>query len=547
MTRLCLLSWWLLLAGLTGQPARAEPFMPGMALNQRQIADVAAAALDFMLPRTLEAIPLPQLAMWGLRGLSTLDPRLTPDMVIGPNKTAQLRLIGAGRILLSRPAPAPDDATGWGEAIAQLCRAAWDVSDSVRRAGTQGVISSFFDELFNHMDPYSRYDPPDEAAEDHARRSGLAGPGLTVAPRGGAMLIQAVQPDSPAAEEDVHVGDRLVAVDGRPVNGATAQAIAALLAGPEGSEVVLSLRARDGRLRKVAVARAMIPPETVTSRLQDGILFLRISGFAQNTGARLAQALTRAAASAAPPAGVVLDLRGNRGGVLRQAVAAANTLLADGVIATTAGRNVDAARIFRGQGHDLAIGLPVVVLVDGGTASSAEVLAAALSDQRRAVIVGSATLGKGLVQTITALPDGGDLLVTWSRILAPRGWPLQGLGVLPQICTSQGAEATSRQMAELARGVAPMAAAQDRHNAARPPLTPADVLGLRAACPAAEGTDADLAAARFLIRSPRAYDAALLAPLVAGSENPAPVPATPGTVAPPPPNAGLTPAPALSN
>ena len=127
--------------------------------------------------------------------------------------------------------------------------------------------------------------------------------------------------------------------------------------------------------------------------------------------------------------------------------------------------------------------------------------------------VGSTTLGKGLVQTIAPLPDGGELFVTWSRVLAPRGWPLQGLGVLPQVCTSLGEVALQRQLAALAEGNQPMQRVIDEDRAARPPLSPTQMLAIRNACPAAEGREADLATARALIDNPAAYAAALLPPL----------------------------------
>jgi carboxyl-terminal processing protease len=130
------------------------------------------------------------------------------------------------------------------------------------------------------------------------------------------------------------------------------------------------------------------------------------------------------------------------------------------------------------------------------------------------VVVGSSTVGKGLVQTIDPLPDGGDLFVTWSRVLAPLGWPLQGLGVLPQVCTSRGQEALNRQLAALSMGFQPMAAVIRRERAARTPVPAAEVLEIRAACPGAEGRAADLDAARTLIANPAAYAAALLPPMV---------------------------------
>jgi carboxyl-terminal processing protease len=212
--------------------------------------------------------------------------------------------------------------------------------------------------------------------------------------------------------------------------------------------------------------------------------------------------------------GIVLDLRDNRGGLLRQAVTAADEFLPAGLVATTTGRDPDANHVWRSAEGELAENIPLIVLVDGRTASASEILAAALADRGRAVVVGSSTVGKGLVQTIDPMPDGGELFVTWSRVLAPLGWPLQGLGVLPQVCTSLGPEALSRQLAALSTGFQPMAEAVRRERAARAPVPASDVLEIRAPCPGAEGRAGDLEAARALIANPAAYAAALLAPMV---------------------------------
>src|SRR4029079_7687534 len=157
---------------------------------------------------------------------------------------------------------------------------------------------------------------------------------------------------------------------------------------------------------------------------------------------------------------------------------------------------------------ELGASIPVVVMVDGRTASAAEILAAATADRGRGVVAGGPTLGKGLVQTIAPLPDGGELFVTWSRVLAPRGWPIQGLGVLPQVCTSLGQAVLSAELAALKQGLQPMSSALERHRAARAPLQPAEILAIRKNCPAAEGQDTDLDTALVLIRDPAAYAAA---------------------------------------
>jgi carboxyl-terminal processing protease len=150
-----LLLLFALLPALASRPAGAEPFAAGRSLDQRLVVEVMGAAFAFMAPRTLEAVPLADLAMWALRGLTTLDPRLQPELQDGT-----LRLVAPGRVLLARAPPGPDDAGGWGEAAAQMVRAGWDASEAVRHAGTAGVLRALFDELCNHLDPYSRYVPP---------------------------------------------------------------------------------------------------------------------------------------------------------------------------------------------------------------------------------------------------------------------------------------------------------------------------------------------------------------------------------------------------
>ncbi len=515
----CLLLFALLLI----VPAYAESPLPGAltgpllgahaadGFDQRLAADVFTTALVFMAPRILDAVSVPRLVLWGLRGLSALDPMLMCDVQDGA-----LVLTLNDRLVTSLEPPGMDDPPGWAEAAASMAAAAWEVSPAMRRAGTSGVIRNFFDELFNHLDPYSRYAPPAEAEDNRDRRSGSGGVGLTVHVVNGVLVAQQVLPEGPAAAAGIVVGDRLLAVDGVAVRARDASRLEALLSGPEGSVVTLTVRAHDGHVTTLTLTRALVPPETVFAARTADMLVLRVTGFSRDTDQRVAHELTRAMSATPAPRGLVIDLRGNRGGLLRQAVAAASLLLNGGLVAVTAGRDPDADHVWRAErppegSADPFAGLPVVVVVDGRSASAAEIVAAALSDDGRAVVIGSSTLGKGLVQTITALPDGGELLVTWSRVLAPLGWPIQGLGVLPQVCTSLGQDSLDRQLAALRQGQAPLARELARHRLARAPMPLAQILDMRNACPAAIGRDSDLETAHFLIDTPVAYNAALMA------------------------------------
>ena len=320
--------------------------------------------------------------------------------------------------------------------------------------------------------------------------------------------------DSPAAIAGIKPGDILLAIDGQRTHDQDQATIAALMAGPEGSLVSVTWRGRDGRTRDAQLTRALVPPETVFAERLADVLVLRVTSFSGTTASHIALSVQDALATRRPVDGIVIDLRDNRGGLLRQAVTAADTFLPAGVVVSTIGRDPDANHIWRSAEGELAENVPLVVLVDGRTASAAEILAGALADRGRAVVVGSSTAGKGLVQTIDPLPDGGELFVTWSRVLMPLGWPLQGMGLLPQVCTSLGRADLDRQLAALSGGFEPLAGAIKAQRAARPPLSPEAVLTFRAPCPAAEGRSADLDAARALIANPAAYAAALLPPMI---------------------------------
>ncbi len=488
-------------------PAVAAPAAaPGFdaSLSER----VLAAALAFIEPRALDPVTLPELTVWGLRGLTALDPDLTTQ-----SRDGVVRLSIPGRELFAAPLPAADSADQWARLAVTVAEAAWTVSPIVRQARTPGVIQSFLDELFNHLDPYSRYIPPAQAIEEATRQRGAAGAGLTLVRKGQVILVRAVVPEGPGANAGIRPGDIVMAVDGQPTRKADAPTVSSWIAGPEGTEVSIEVVTPSGRRRTVSLVRARVPPETVFSARSAALLVLRITVFADRTALRLAQAMTTALTVRHPPEGIVLDLRGNRGGLLAEAVGAADALLPAGVVAFTQGRDPAADRIWRSEPGELGENLPVVVMVDGRTASAAEVLAAALADRGRAVVVGSSTLGKGLVQTTDVLPDGGELFVTWSRVLAPLGWPIQGLGVLPQICTSRGRAALLGQLAALALGEQPMAGAIARARYARAPVPAAEVIAIRNVCPAAEGSEADLATARELVADPATYAAALLPPM----------------------------------
>uniref|UniRef100_UPI0018DFD4EA S41 family peptidase n=1 Tax=Roseomonas rosulenta TaxID=2748667 RepID=UPI0018DFD4EA len=285
---------------------------------------------------------------------------------------------------------------------------------------------------------------------------------------GTGAAIVALNPDGPAAAAGLRVGDRVLAIDGVALGRRDAGAAAGLLEGPAGSTVSLLVEA-ERRRREVALTRSLPVGSPVSAERIDDALLLRIPSFTAQTERQVSAAVLTALAER-PPRIILLDLRGNRGGLLSQAAAVADVFLGDGEAFRTLGRHPDASRIYATGRPDLSEGLPLVVLVDGRTASSAEILAASLGDRGRAAVVGTGTTGKGLVQLVVPLPDGGELLMSWSRLVMPAGWPLQGVGVLPGLCTAGGPEAAAQGLAALRTGARPMGQAQSRQRALRFPV-----------------------------------------------------------------------------
>lgn len=534
-------------AGASGQAApsisAAAPILqPTLSVSLTR--EVLVAALGFLEPRTLEAHSARDFCLWGLDGLTAIDPTLsiteTRPEVSGPapapggamaaEKTSGdasvqaptiLNVLQGQTVVFSRIMPAADSNGAWADLVTAAMQAAWQHSATLREAGSDALLQGFFDELFNHLDPYSRYLGPSPASSDRTRRTGNTGTvGLSLGQSGRMLVITAVNANGPAWEAGVDTGERLVSVNGRPTRGQDVTTVQGWLEGDEHTAVTLGIAAKGHRTTTLKLERAQVPPETVFASTDGPFTVLRVTSFSTQTAEEISQYIDQVvdeptpdtpvpSASKNKTAGIILDLRGDRGGVLQQAVTTAALLLDHGVAVTTHGRNPLANHIWAVQGGDMTNGTPVVILVDGRTASAAEILASALADHRRAVVIGSETLGKGLVQVIGQMPNGGELFVTWSRNQAPLGWPIQGLGVMPQVCTSLGAESLQAQLSALKQGNTLQGEAVQMARAARYPVPVTKILDIRKHCPAAIGSDADMDAARSLLSSPAAYKAAL--------------------------------------
>lgn len=273
------------------------------------------------------------------------------------------------------------------------------------------------------------------------------GIGIEVAAADGAIVVIAPIHGSPAARAGLEAGDVLVAVDGHELTGGDMEHAVELLRGEAGTRVQLMVE-RDGESEplRLAVTRAQVDLDTVDAALlPGGIAVLRIASFTERTAAQLDAALSRLRREAgAPMRGLVLDLRNNPGGVLEAAVEVADRFLDGGIIVSATGRAPDARFSMSATAGDLLQGAPMAVLVNAGSASAAEIVAGALRDQRRAVLVGRRTFGKGSVQTVMPLSGGEALKLTTSLYFTPSGASIDGHGIEPDIELERATAASPR-------------------------------------------------------------------------------------------------------
>ena len=290
--------------------------------------------------------------------------------------------------------------------------------------------------LVSELDPHSAYLPATEFALLRGETEGkYAGVGLELDFRDEIITVIAPIEGSPAARAGIQPGDEIVAIDGRAVRGERLERLIAMMRGSVGSTVTATIRRRGAREPiLVSMVRAEIRVESVVfKRLVNGIAYVRVKQFQEGSHAELLRAATKLRSEeAAPLAGVVLDLRNNPGGLVDEAEAVADEFLTSGVIYTTRHRGevVDEARAHEGGAFAT---LPVVAMVNEASASSTELVAGALQDNDRAVIVGTQTFGKGSVQTIFELPGGAGMRLTTMRYYTPKGRSIQAQGILPDI------------------------------------------------------------------------------------------------------------------
>jgi carboxyl-terminal processing protease len=490
----------------TGERAEA----PTRPIADAAAADVYRVGYRYIRDRYVRAVTVRDVALGGLKGLAAIDNQIS---IGAPGATVTVQH-GARRVA-AFPAPHPQDYDGWAQITVAVIQASAGAAAAIARATTDKIQHAVLTSALSSLDGFSRYVAPADARESRALRNGYGGIGITVQQVQGQLKVVSVMPGTPAESAGLRADDAIVRIAGKPIAGLELRAIVQQLRGPEGSRVVLTIaRAQTPQPLDVTVVRRHIIPVAAIYRREGNVAYIQVTRFLQGTARQVARAVADAKRDIGPAmAGVILDLRNDPGGLLDQAIDVSDLFLAEGRIVSTLGRHPESQQSYDARAGDIAAGVPMVVLVNSRTASSSEIVAAALQDNRRAVVVGSNTYGKGTVQTVFTLPNDGELILTWSRFHAPSGYALEGLGVLPNLCTAKKGASAQTVIRSLAAADARTNQLFRQWRSSAAP-NPAKAKTLRANC-AADPSDTarreiDLQVAKALLAEPALYQRALV-------------------------------------
>jgi len=308
-------------------------------------------------------------------------------------------------------------------------------TDYVEGAEDRKLIEDAINGMLTSLDPHSSYMPPKSFRDMQVQTRGeFGGLGIEVTMENGFVKVVSPIDDTPAARAGLRPGDFVTHIDNEPVLGLTLQEAVEKMRGPVNSNIKLMVRRGGTDPFEVTLTRAVIRVQSVRSRVEGDLGYVRITSFTEQTESGVKNAIDRIRQQAGGKLrGLVLDMRNNPGGLLDQAIAVSDAFLDKGEIVSTRGRRNDEAQRFNAKPGDLLNGLPIVVLINGGSASASEIVAGALQDHRRAILLGTRSFGKGSVQTIIPMGNQGAIRLTTARYYTPSGRSIQAQGIDPDI------------------------------------------------------------------------------------------------------------------
>ncbi|MCH7941834.1 MAG: S41 family peptidase [Proteobacteria bacterium] len=324
-------------------------------------------------------------------------------------------------------------------------------SDYVEEVSDKELIESAIAGMLSSLDPHSSYLNRESFEDMRVETKGeFGGLGIEVTMENGLVKVISPIDDTPAAKAGVKAGDLITHLDGEQVMGLTLSEAVDRMRGLVGTEIILMIR-REGVEQPIEtrIVRAVIKIQSIRSRIEDSVAYIRVTKFNEQAEIGLIRELSKIKEELGDDLiGVILDLRNNPGGLLDQAISVSDAFLDKGEIVSTRGRRTDSVQRFNAKPGDLADGLPMVVLINGGSASASEIVAGALQDHRRAIILGTRSFGKGSVQTIIPLSGHGAIRLTTARYYTPSGKSIQAKGIEPDIEVIQGRIETEEQSSQ---------------------------------------------------------------------------------------------------
>jgi len=320
----------------------------------------------------------------------------------------------------------------------------------VRPVQDSELVNNAIEGMVSGLDPHSSYMDAKTFADMQIQTRGeFGGLGIEVTMEDGLVKVISPIDDTPAAKAGIKTGDFIAAINSTPIQGMALNDAIDKMRGPNGSKVSLTiLRPGTKKPFDVNLTRAVIHVDSVKSHREGDIGYIRISAFNERTGPGVEKAIRDLRAQIGSGLrGYVLDLLNDPGGLLDQAIDVSDDLLGSGEIVSTRGRHPEDTQRYGAKSGDITGGKPVVVLINGGTASASEIVAGALQDHKRATVVGMTSFGKGSVQTIIPLgPGGGALRLTTARYYTPSGHSIQATGIVPDFAVSQGDDDDSTKL-----------------------------------------------------------------------------------------------------
>lgn len=313
-------------------------------------------------------------------------------------------------------------------------------ADYVDEPTDEQMIEAAITGMLASLDPHSSYMNAKSFREMQVQTRGqFGGLGIQVTLENSVIKVISPIDDTPAARAGIEPNDLITHLDGEPVAGMTLEQAVEKMRGKVGTDIKLTVRRASKKdAFDVTLTRAVVQIQSVRSRMEDNIGYVRITSFNEQTEAGLKKAVSGFREKHGKDLqGVVLDLRNNPGGLLDQAVAVSDAFLEKGEIVSTRSRRAEDTQRFNARSGDITGGLPIVVLINGGSASASEIVAGALQDHRRAVVLGTKSFGKGSVQTIVPLPGHGAMRLTTARYYTPSGRSIQAKGIDPDILVNQ--------------------------------------------------------------------------------------------------------------